>query len=174
LSFFNLVEAHILAATRYEHKVPFWAVRDAISNIVAANPLASRHPLLSEDFLTNGQLLFVKKIEELVNVSSEQLSLEIMNSFIVRVVTNGGTNPFKDAQPYKIYPLRPKEPKDKVISIMAGISGSRPIIDGTRIPVMTVWKRHKAGEDDNFIADDYEIDPAKVRRAIEYVERRAA
>src|SRR2546425_12478746 len=25
LSFFNLVESHVLAATRYEHKVPFWA-----------------------------------------------------------------------------------------------------------------------------------------------------
>jgi len=173
LSFFNLVEAHILAATRYEHKVPFWAVRDAISNIVANNPLASRHPLLSEDFFTNGQLLFVKKIKELVNVSSEQLSLEIMKSFIVRVVRNG-TNPFKDAQPYKIYPLRPEEPKDNVISIMAGVSGSRPVIDGTRIPVMSIWKRYKAGEEEQFIAEDYEIEPAKVRRAIEYVERRAA
>ena len=172
LSFFNLVEAHILAATRYEHRVPFWAVRDAISNIAQSAP-NSPHPLLSDDFFTNGRLLFVKQIKEYVNITNEQLSLEIMDSFIVRVIRNG-TNPFRDKQPYKIYPLRPEEPKDNVISIMAGISGSRPIIDGTRIPVMSIWKRHRAGEDDNFIADDYEIDPAKVRRAIEYVERRAA
>lgn len=173
LSFFNLVEAHILASTRYEHKVPFWAVRNAISTICTNIQPTPRHPLLSEEFFTNGCLLFVKQIREYVNVSSEQLSLDIMKSFLVRVVRNG-TNPFKDAQPYKIYPLRPEEPKDNVISIMAGVSGSRPVIDGTRIPVMSIWKRYKAGEDEQFIAEDYEIEPAKVRRAIEYVERRAA
>src|ERR1017187_4129485 len=45
LSFFNLAEAHVLAATRYDHKVPFWAVRDAITNVIDAVPHASRHPL---------------------------------------------------------------------------------------------------------------------------------
>ena len=174
LSFFNLAEAHVLAATRYDHKVPFWAVRDAITNVMDAVPHASRHPLLSDDFFTNGKLLFVKTIEEYVNVSSHQLSLEIMEQFLVRVIKDQSTNPFKDNQPFKVYPLRPGEPDDKVISIMAGVSASRPIIDGTRVPVFAIWRRVKAGEDEEFIANDYEIEPAKIRRAIDYVERRAA
>jgi uncharacterized protein (DUF433 family) len=175
LSFFNLVEAHILAATRYEHKVPFWAVRDAIANVAQATPEASHHPLLSDEFFTNGRLLFVKQIEEYTNVSSQQLSLEIMQSFLVRVVRDDELrSPFKDKKPYKIFPLRPGDPRDNVISIMAGVSSSRPIIDGTRIPAMSVWRRFKAGEDENFIAQDYDIEPAKIRRAIEYIERRAA
>ncbi len=168
LSFFNLAEAHVLAATRYDHKVPFWAVREAIANVVESVPQASKHPLLSEDFFTNGQLIFVKKINEYVNVSNKQLSLEIMDSFIKRVLTDDDGNPFK------VYPLRPGEPNDKVISIVAGVSASRPIIDGTRIPVMSIWRRFKAGEEEEFIASDYDIQPAQVRRAISYVERRAA
>src|SRR5258708_8684980 len=141
LSFFNLSEAHVLGATRYDHKVPFWAVREAIANVVASTA-ASRHPLLSDEFFTNGKLIFVKQISEFINISSQQLSLEIMDSFLVRVIRDDDGNPFK------VYPLRPGEPNDKVISIVAGVSGSRPIIDGTRVPVMSIWRRHKAGEDD--------------------------
>lgn len=164
----------MLAATRYDHKVPFWAVRGAIANVIEAIPQASKHPLLSDEFFTNGKLLFVKKIEEYVNMSSQQLPLEIMESFLVRVIKDKSTNPFKDNKPFKLYPLRPGEPADKVISIMAGVSSSRPIIDGTRVPVFAIWRRYKAGEDEDFIARDYEIEPAKIRRAINYVERRAA
>jgi uncharacterized protein (DUF433 family) len=170
LSFFNLAEAHILAATRYQHKVPFWAVREAIAKLVEQTSPA--HPLLSEEFFTNGALLFVRRIEEYVNVSSHQLSLDIMKSFLVRVVKTREGNPFEDDQPYKVYPLRPDEPDDKIISIMAGISGSRPIIDGTRIPALAIWRRVQAGEREEFIAEDYEIEQFKVRRAIEYVEKR--
>lgn len=174
LSFFNLAEAHVLAATRYEHKVPFWAVREAIANVVESVPHASKHPLLSDDFFTNGKLLFVKKIKEYVNISSHQLSLEIMESFLRRVLKDDPENPFKDNQAFKVYPLRPGELNDKVISITAGVSASRPIIDGTRIPVYAIWRRVEAGEDETFIANDLEIAPEKVRRAIEFVDRRRA
>jgi uncharacterized protein (DUF433 family) len=168
LSFFNLSEAHVLAATRYDHKVPFWAVREAIGNVIESSPRASNHPLLSDDFFTNGRLLFVKKISEYVNITNKQLSLEIMDSFLVRVLKDSDGNPFK------VYPLRPGEPDDKVISIMAGVSASRPIVDGTRVPVLSIYRRFKAGEEEEFIASDYDIQPAQVRRAISYVERRAA
>jgi uncharacterized protein (DUF433 family) len=168
LSFFNLAEAHVLSATRYEHKVPFWAVRDAISNVIASTPSAEAHPLLSEDFFTNGKLLFVKKISEFVNVTNEQLSLDIMDSFLVRVIKDKSGNPFK------VFPLRPGEPKDRVISIVSGVSASRPIIDESGIPVMAIWRRHKAGEDEDFIAKDFEMDAQIVRRAIKYFERKAA
>src|SRR5260370_11360958 len=166
LSFHNLAEAHVLGATRYEHRVPFWAIRKAIGNVIAQMPQTA-HPLLSDEFFTNGKLMFVKQIEEYVNVSSQQLSLEIMESFLVRVLKD-------ERGAFKIYPLRPGEPNDKVISITAGVSASRPILDTIGIPVITIWNRHRAGEDDDFIAKDFEIDILKVKRAIDYVERRAA
>jgi uncharacterized protein (DUF433 family) len=167
LSFYNLAEAHVLAATRFDHKVPFWAVREAIANVVAAKPEFAIHPLLSDDFFTDGKFLFLKKLEEYVNLSSAQLPMDIIDSFLVRVLRD-------DIGPFKIFPLRKGEPNDKVISIAAGVSASRPIIDEVGIPVMAIYRRYRAGEDQEFIAKDFEIDLAKVRRAIEYAEHRAA
>jgi uncharacterized protein (DUF433 family) len=168
LSFYNLAEAHVLAATRYEHEVPFPAVRNAIDRVTQKYPASSKHPLLADDFFTEGKKLFVKTINEIVNLSDQQLSLSIMDSFLVRVLRDDDHNPFK------IYPLRRGEPDDKVISIVAGVSQSRPIIDASGIPVLAVWRRFKAGEEPEFIAQDFEVDLSQVNRAISYFERRAA
>jgi uncharacterized protein (DUF433 family) len=168
LSFNNLAEAHVLAATRYEHEVPFKSVREAIKHIASAGPRWAKHPLLSNDFLTNGYLLFVKELYELKNVTNEQLSLqEVMKEFVVRVISD-------DRGPFKIFPLANNEPKDRVISIRAGVCGSRPVLDGTRIPVHAILRRINAGEDRDFIADDYDIKPELVERVRIYGERRAA
>ena len=67
-----------------------------------------------------------------------------------------------------------QEPKDKVISIMAGVCGSRPVLDGTRVPVHAVLRRIRAGEDLAFIADDYDIRRDLVERVKVYGERRIA
>ena len=43
LSFFNLAELHVLAATRYTHKVPLHSVRAAVSSIESV--ISHPHPL---------------------------------------------------------------------------------------------------------------------------------
>src|ERR1700733_10358494 len=58
LSFFNLAELHVLAATRYKHKVPLNAVRAAVDTI--EKEINHPHPLISKDFMTNGIDMFVK------------------------------------------------------------------------------------------------------------------
>jgi len=169
LSFFNLAEAHILAATRYRHKVPFPAVRDAIANVQHEFPASAAHPLLSKDFYTNGSHLFVKELERTIDVSRRQLSFKrIMNKFIKRVVSD------KQDKPFKVFPLAEGEPDDRIISIVSGISHSRPIIEGTGIPAITIWRRYKAGEEPTFLAKDYHVKLPKIQRAIDYIERRAA
>lgn len=168
LSFYNLAEAHVLAATRYEHKVPFWAVRRAITAVIERYPAASAHPLLADDFFTNGKLIFIKTIKEVVNLSSQQLSLDIMDAFLVRVLRDDDGNPFK------VFPLRTGEPNDRIISIAAGVSSSRPIIDVAGVPVAAIWRRFNAGEKPEYIAQDYELDLSYVNRAITYIEKRAA
>jgi uncharacterized protein (DUF433 family) len=168
LSFYNLAEAHILAATRYEHKVPFGAVREAISAVIQKYPDSADHPLLADDFFTNGKLIFVKTIAEIVNLSSQQLPLDIMDAFLVRIIRD------TDGNPFKFFPLRRGEPNDRIISIVAGVSASRPIIDSAGVPVAAVWRRYSAGEDAEFIARDFELEIFQVERAISYVEQRAA
>jgi uncharacterized protein (DUF433 family) len=170
LSFFNLAEAHILAATRYQHKVPFPNVRSAISAVVEKFPAAKSHPLLSHDFFTDGKFLFIREIEEMLNLSSDQLHFgQIMDRYLERVVRDEQNNPFK------LFPLvHGMADQEKVISIISGVSSSRPVIDGTGIQVAVVWRRYKAGEDLRSIAEDFDIPEQKIRRAIDYVEWTAA
>jgi uncharacterized protein (DUF433 family) len=168
LSFFNLAEAHILAATRYVHHVPFPAVRDAINNTLKETP--SKHPLLSREFYTNGSHLFIKEIEQTIDVSRGQLSFKkIMNLFLERIVRDKA-----DGTPRKVYPIKEGEPKDRVISIVSGVASGQPVIDGTGVPVSIVWRRHRAGETMSFISEDFGIPVRKIKRAIDYFERRAA
>jgi uncharacterized protein (DUF433 family) len=168
LSFFNLAEAHILAATRYRHKVPFPSVRRAIATVIENFPTAKAHPLLSHEFYTDGKDLFIKTIEETVDLSSEQLPLkQIMDFYLERVIRD------KDDTPFKVYPIVPGV-EDKVVSIISGVSSSRPVIDGTGVPVATIWGRFKGGEEPEALADDFDIPVAKIKRAIDYVEWRAA
>jgi uncharacterized protein (DUF433 family) len=169
LSFFNLAEAHILAATRYRHRVPFPSVRDAIANIEKQFPQDSKHPLLAKEFYTNGLHIFVKQIEGTIDVSRQQLTFKaIMNRFIKRVIRD------RHDVPFKVFPLAENEKDDKVISIVSGVSSSRPIIDGNGVPALTVWRRFKAGEEPKFLAQDYDTTLPKIKRAIDYIEKRAA
>jgi RNA polymerase sigma factor RpoD-like protein len=168
LSFFNLAEAQILAATRYKHSVPFPAIRSAIANVINEFSKATAHPLLSHDFYTNGKALFIKTIEETIDISHQQLSLkQIMDFYLERVVRDEDDNPFK------VFPIVPGM-EEKVVSIISGVSSSRPIIDGTGVQVSVIWRRFKAGEEPDALAEDFDIPVEKIRRAIDYVEWNAA
>jgi uncharacterized protein (DUF433 family) len=168
LSFFNLAEAHILAATRYKHDVSFPAVRSAIANLISAVPKASIHPLLSHEFYTNGKGLFIKTLEDTIDISHQQLSLkQIMDVFLERVVRDEEDNPFK------VFPIVPGV-EEKVISIISGVSSSRPVIDGTGVQVAVIYRRYQAGEDVDSLAEDFDIPVEKIKRAIDYVDWKPA
>jgi uncharacterized protein (DUF433 family) len=64
--------------------------------------------------------------------------------------------------------------EEKVVSIISGVSSSRPIIDGTGVQVSVIWRRFKAGEEPDALAEDFDIPVEKIRRAIDYVEWNAA
>jgi uncharacterized protein (DUF433 family) len=167
LSFYNLAEAHILAATRYRHNVPFSAIRGAIANVITRSGQASVHPLLSHDFHTDGINLFVKTIEETVDVSREQLSLkQIMDMFLERVVRDEDDNPFK------VFPIVPGV-EQKIISMTFKVSSSRPVVDGTGVQVAVIEGRYRAGDSPEAIAEDFDIPIEKIRTAIEYAEWKA-
>lgn len=167
LSFYNLAEAHILAATRYRHNVPFPAVRAAIANVLARYPQASAHPLLSHDFYTDGMNLFIKTIQDTVDISREQLSLKlVMDMFLERIIRDEDDNPFK------VFPIVPGV-EQKIISMTFKVSSSRPVIDGTGVQVAVIEGRYKAGDPPEAIAEDFDIPIEKVRAAIDYAEWKA-
>jgi len=168
LSFFNLAELHVLAATRYQHKVPLNAVRTAVSSI--EKQIDHSHPLISKDFMTNGLDLFVKTVSETENLSHPgQLNFkEIMDRFIQHVVAD------EHDLIKKIFPLIAGQPDDRIISITYGISSSQPAIDGSGVPAWLIHSRHAAGEDVEAIAEDFDLPVPKIQRAIEFFEQRPA
>ena len=164
LSFNNLGEAHVLAATRYKYQVPLKAIRRAIDHLRSSYPAS--HPLLSKEFYTDGVDVFTKTVEQTINLSRQgQLGLRpILDKFLQHIERD------KKFRPTKVYPIVPGQPnEDKVVSITSGVSSGRPAIDGTGIPVSVIWQRHKAGDDIETLADDFDVPAKKIKRAIDYV-----
>jgi len=167
LSFFNLAEAHVLAATRYKHNVSINAVRRALETITLKYP--SAHPLISQDFFTNGEDLFIKTLKENENLSTPgQLNLKkIMDTFLAHIGRD------KNYIVDRVYPIIAGLRQDKTIVIIHGINSGQPVIAGRNVPVWVVYGRHKARENKASIARDFGITVQQVKRAVDYAERAA-
>ena len=161
-SFYNLAEAHILSVTIRIHKLKVRTVRNAIQELRVEKLSNPEHPLLSREFYTDGRDLFVKTIEKTINVSQfGQLGLrEILDQYLARIERDDRFNPTK---------LFPAHQKGRVVSILPTVSSGRPIVEGTGIPVASIWNRHKAGDSIEQIADDYEIPESQIAGAVDYV-----
>jgi uncharacterized protein (DUF433 family) len=168
LSFFNLAEAHVLAATRYEHEVSIRAVRRALETLQERYP--SEHPFISKDFFTNGEDLFIKTVGENENLSRPgQLNLKkIMDKFLAHIGRD--KNKIVD----RVYPIIKGLPHDETIGIIHGMASGQPVLTETGVPVWIIHSRFQSGEKKASIARDFGIGPDKVQRAIDYVEKRAA
>jgi uncharacterized protein (DUF433 family) len=165
MSFYNLAEAHILAASRYKHHVPLRNVRNAI--IYLQNKYPSPHPLLSKDFYTDGLDMFIKGMTDAENLSRQgQLGLKpVLDLFLHRIEFD------EKFRPKKVWPLiKGQSETEKVVSMVFGVSAGRPTIDGTGVPVMMLWQRNQAGESAEELANDYEIDVSRVKKGIEYIQ----
>lgn len=168
LSFFNLAELHVLAATRYTHNVSIKSVRVAMDTIVQR--YSSPHPLISRDFMTNGKDIFIQKVDENENLSQPlQLNFKsIMDKFLARIVAD------EHDLIKKIFPLIAGQSDDRIISITYGISSSQPVVDGAGVPAWLIHNRFKVGESPDSIADDFDIPVGKIQRAIDYFEQRVS
>jgi len=163
LSFYNLAEAHILAATRRFDKISMQKIRNAIDYL--SQRYGSVHPLLGHDFFTDGKDLFIKKIVETVNLSKKgQLAFkEIVDAHLDRVVT-------VDGWPTQVYPVRHRDVTKKPIVILPNVGGGRPITPHKSIRVEVLMNRKHAGESYQQIAEDYGLAEREVEEAIRYME----
>jgi uncharacterized protein (DUF433 family) len=163
-SFFNLAEAHILSVTVRIHGIRLRTIRDAIDEMKVENLTNPEHPLLSREFYTDGVDLFVKHLQKRINVSQfGQLGLrEIVDSYLQRIERD------EEFKPTKLYPAKQT---GKVVCILPTVSSGRPVIDGTGIPVASVWNRYQAGDDVELLAEDYEIPEVQIEGAIQYAEQ---
>jgi uncharacterized protein (DUF433 family) len=174
LSFYNLVEAHILLSTRKKHKVGMPSIRRAMDYVRKTYP--STHPLLSENFLTDGKDLFIKKIaavtgqEQTINVASwGQLGLGPILDFYLRRIERDDKG-----WPVRLFPIRMNWPGDittdppRVVVIDPAVSSGRPVVNGTGVMAEVIVGRFNTGEGVESIAEDYGLKVSQIEEAIRY------
>lgn len=177
LSFYDLVEAHILRAAVERH-VPLSQLKRGLAYLREQHPENPR-PLLTYNFRTDGKYLLVggmlgskrKDREALVNASVHgQLEMTGILSEHLQHLLDSFDEYFnlvgrdRSKMPDTLYP----KGGHKIVSITSEIFSGRPVIEGTRIPTSVVAQRFNAGEDIKALARDYRIPKDKIEAAIHY------
>ncbi len=172
LTFWNLAEAHVLAAIRREHGVSLESTRKALDFV--ARVLRQARPLIGQDFLTDGISLFVGRLEEyadedagvrsLVNASQHgQLAArQLLEGALARVSrdTHGLIE--------RIYPWVKNLDEPRRVEIDPRRAFGRPVVAGTRVPVDELAERFGAGDGVEDIAREFHIERSVVEGVLQW------
>lgn len=168
LSFMNLVEAHILDAIRYRHKVPLPNVRRAIDYLSKSG---SKHPLADHLLKTYALDLFIEQSGLLINVSKngQIVMREVIEAYLHRVERDA------EGAARQLFPFLRRHPKTiedepKLVLINPLISFGRPILKDSGIPTAIIAERFYAGDSIDELAEDYDRPKAEIEEAIRYQE----
>lgn len=167
LSFTNLIEAHVLDAIRYHHKVPLDNVRRAVKYLRDCSH--SRHPLAEYWFQLHGVDLLIEEGGLLVNATRQgQIVMkDIIQAYLTRVERD------PNGAALRLYPYLHRHPKElenepKIVLIDPRISFGKPILVGVGVPTAVVADRHYAGESIAALAKDYGCEASEIEKAIQY------
>jgi uncharacterized protein (DUF433 family) len=170
LSFFNLVEAHVLAAIRREHNIPLPKVRDAVEYL--RSEMGTPRPLLDREFQTNGISLFVEELGTLINVTDAgQVEMrEMLLAHLRRIERDHA------GLPIKLFPFTRSNTSSKAfVTIDPLVSFGRPVLRDRAVPTAVLADRFKAGEGISELAADFEVSRDVIEDAIRCeLERTAA
>ncbi|MFO1218722.1 MAG: DUF433 domain-containing protein [Burkholderiaceae bacterium] len=164
LSFYNLIEAHVLRSLRTEHGVALAELRKAIA--FAQKKLEVHRLLLSHDLCTHGGEIFFDRYVELINLSrSGQLALrKVFEDHLQRVEWD------EWQFPVRLYPYAGalQESSARVIAIDPKIAFGRPIVRRAGISTAAIVERLDAGETVKALAEDYDLSPEEIEQAVVY------
>lgn len=185
LSFYNLVEVHVLLGIRRIYNVQFYKVRSALKYLETQFP--DKNPLAKHDFWTDKFDIFIKESGDLICASrhGQQVIEEAVKQYLYRIDRD------IDLAPFRLYPFsnqiifkmndskhgpRDLESQPKNIVIDPLVSFGRPTLSGTGVATNVIAGRFKAGEKIVALAADYEIEENQVKEALSYegVLRKAA
>jgi uncharacterized protein (DUF433 family) len=167
LSFVNLVEAHVLAAIRRRHGVKLPKVRSALDYV--RRQFRVEHPLINQDFRTDGLDLFVERYGELINASREgqRAMKEIIGVYLKRIEWDS------KGLPVKLFPFTRDSQAEaapasdpRVVVMNPTVSFGRPVIAGTGIPVSSIYERYRAGDSVADLAQDFRLEISAIEEAI--------
>ncbi len=164
LSFYNLVEAHVLMFTRQVYGIQMKHVRSAIAYVRSRTP--ARRPLISQVFYTDGKHLFVKELEATIDASKMgQLGIrQILDLYLERIDWDN------EGLAARLYPVWATSREPRSVVIDPKISFGRPVVSGTGITASVLWHRKRLGEKIDEISKDYGLDKVAVEEAISYYQ----
>lgn len=164
LSFWNLIEAHVLRSLRTEHGVSLKEVRRAIT--FAEKTLKVESLLRSKELRTQGGELLLERYGELIELStSGQLPMRrLFQDHLARVEWD------QWQFPVRLYPfiLAEVPSLERPIAIDPAIAFGRPVVVRMGIGTGTIAERIDAGEDVAEVAADYGLSEAEVEQAVLY------
>lgn len=164
LSFWNLIEAHVLRGLRIDHRVQLRTARKALD--YAKRELKIERLLLDKQLQAAAGELFTERYGTLIQLSrAGQIALkQVFDAHLQRVEWD------EWQFPVRLYPFMsssvPSEPKS--VAIDPGIAFGRPIMPSRGITTEVLAARVDAGEDIGDVAADYKLTVAEVEQAILY------
>jgi uncharacterized protein (DUF433 family) len=164
LSFWNLIEAHVLRALRTEHGVKLKALRDAIR--YAEGELHVERLLLNSELRSHAGEVFLTHYGDLISLShSGQLAMrKVFEEHLRRVQWD------KNDFPVRLYPFVRLEGvgDDMPIAIDAQIAFGRPVVKSKSISTAAIAGRIDAGESVAELETYYGISAREIEQAVLY------
>lgn len=164
LSFWNLIEAHVLRSFRTDHGVSLKALRQARD--FAQKQLGIDRLLLRKELCADGGKLFLDRYGELISLSaSGQLAMrQLLEEHLKRVEWDAWKFPVR------LYPFLSAEMAGEArpIAIDPGISFGRPVVARLGISTAVLAERLDAGEPIDDLAADYGLSVPEIEQAVLY------
>lgn len=162
LSFWNLIEAHVLRSLRTEHGVSMDALRTAIKYAQKSQQIDRL--LLSKDLRTDAGRLLLERYGKLIDLSySGQLAMRRMfNEHLARVEWD------EWQFPVRLYPFVSGSSERRPVAIAANLAFGRPVIARAGVTTAAIAERLDAGETVAEIAEDYDLSIDDIEEAALY------
>jgi uncharacterized protein (DUF433 family) len=164
LSFWNLVEAHVLRSLQTDHGVSLKAARQTLQ--YAERSLRIERLLLRNELRTDVGQVFLDRYGQLISLSaSGQLAMrKLFEEHLKRVEWD------EWQFPVRLYPFVSSESlsADMPIAIDALVAFGRPVIRRRGISTGTIADRIDAGESVADLSADYELSEAEIEQAVLY------
>lgn len=162
ISFYNLVELHVIGFTRRKRNLSLNKIRQSIEYLEGR--FGYSYPLAREAFITDGVDIFIEESGKLLNISrSGQLAMrEILERYLERIEYDE----FGMPQRLFLFTRTAIDDNPKTVVIDPHISFGRPVLAGTGVTTAILSERFYAGESIFELAEDYNFDPKAIEEAI--------
>jgi uncharacterized protein (DUF433 family) len=164
LSFYNLIEAHVLRGFRTEHGVALVEFRKALA--YAERKLHIPRLLLSSELRTHGGQVFLHRYVELINLSaSGQLAMrKTFEEHLQRVEWD------EWQFPVRLYPYIDSTRRfaERPVAIDPLVAFGRPMMRRAGVSTAAIADRIDTGETVGALAEDYDLSRKEIEQAVCY------